>query len=384
MQDLWEKRVIEFQKRIADENIDLAVIDDPDNIFFLSGFWGYLGMDFGRPTILVIPATGAPTLITPGLEAEMAANMSWVEDIRDWTDGLDGEWRALLDNVIDASTNLRAGAEVLKTHPVVSNYLRSKFSGAAITDISGILAEMRMIKSPAEIDDMRRAGKVAVAMCDAAVQLITEGVPEYEISLAAIAAGTRKAAEFLAGEKSEILYSPMIYNLQILQSGPDLAMVHRRPTLRRIANGDPVYMCFCPFTLYKQVKLGFDREYFVGSISDEHARIYEIALKAQEAALEMIRPGVRAEDVHFAALEVYRSAGFGICYRTGRGVGYSYLECPEFKDGDRTILQPGMTFAVDGGITIEGEFGARVGDSIVVTEKGFEYLTPYPKQLKIL
>jgi Xaa-Pro aminopeptidase len=176
----------------------------------------------------------------------------------------------------------------------------------------------------------------------------------------------------------------MIYNLQILQSGPDLAMVHRRPTLRRLEKGDPVYMCFCPFTLYKQIKLGFDREYFVGSVSDEHARIYEIALKAQTAALETIRPGVRAEDVHFASLEVYRSAGFGICYRTGRSVGYSYLEPPEFKEGDKTILRPGMTFAVDGGITIEGEFGARVGDSIVVTDDGFEYLTPYPKQLHIL
>jgi Xaa-Pro aminopeptidase len=65
-------------------------------------------------------------------------------------------------------------------------------------------------------------------------------------------------------------------------------------------------------------------------------------------------------------------------------VGHSYLERPEFKDGDRTILQAGMTFAVDGGITIEGEFGARVGDSIVVTEDGFEYLTPYPKDLRVL
>ena len=43
-----------------------------------------------------------------------------------------------------------------------------------------------------------------------------------------------------------------------------------------------------------------------------------------------------------------------------------------------------MTFAVDGGITIPGKFGARVGDSIVVTEEGFEYLTPYPKDLRIL
>ena len=65
-------------------------------------------------------------------------------------------------------------------------------------------------------------------------------------------------------------------------------MVHRRPTIRRIHKGDPVYMCFCPFTLYKQIKLGFDREYFVGSVTDEHARIYEIARKAQAAALEFI------------------------------------------------------------------------------------------------
>ena len=120
--------------------------------------------------------------------------------------------------------------------------------------------------------------------------------------------------------------------LQNLQHGGALSiqyglgtMVHRRPTLRRIKKWDPVYMCFCPFTPFKQIKLGFDREYFVGGISDEHARIYDIALDAQAAALEMIRSGIPAEEVHFAALDVYQTAGFGICYRTGRGVGYSFL-----------------------------------------------------------
>jgi Xaa-Pro aminopeptidase len=384
MQNLQKKRVIEFQRRIAEEDIDLAVIHDPDNIYFLSGFWGYLGMDFGRPTILVIPRSGAPTLITPGLEAEMAANMTWIEDIREWTDGIDGEWQGRLDELFDSTRDLTVGVEPVKTHPLVTSYFKRHFSDAAIKDVSKILSDMRMIKSPQEIEIMRQAGQVVLAMCEGAVQTIAEGVPEYEISLAAIAAGTRKAAEFLDHRKSEKLYSPMIHDLQVLQSGPDLSMVHRRPTIRRLAKGDPVYMCFCPFTLFKQIKLGFDREYFVASVSDEHARIYEIALKAQAAALEMIRPGVRAEAVHFASLEVYQSEGFGICYRTGRGVGHSHLEQPEFKEGDRTILQAGMTFAVDGGITIEGDFGARVGDSVVVTEDGFEYLTPYPKDLRIL
>jgi len=384
MQDLQKKRIIEFQRRLADRDIDLAVIHDPDNIYFLTGFWGYLGMDFGRPTILAVPRTGAPTLITPGLEAEMAANMTWIEDIRQWTDGIDGEWQARLDELLGSPGDLKVGFEPTKTHPLIISHLRHQVSKSAMRDIAKIISDMRMVKSPEDISAMRQAGQVAVAMCEAAVQTIAAGVPEYEISLAAIAAGTRRAAEFIEQRESDRLFSPVVHDLQILQTGPDLAMVHRRPTNRRLAEGDPVYMCFCPFTLFKQIKLGFDREYFVGRVTDEHARIYEIALKAQAAALDTIRPGVPAQEVHFAALEVYQSEGFGICYRTGRGVGFSYLERPEFKDGDHTVLQAGMTFAVDGGITIEGEFGARVGDSIVVTHDGFEYLTPYPKNLRIL
>jgi Xaa-Pro dipeptidase len=384
MQNNRNKRVLEFQRRIADEKIDMALIHDADSIFYLTEFWGYLGMEFGRPTILIVPQSGSPTLVTPGMEAEMAASMTWVEDIREWTDGIGGEWQTQLDDSIRRLKSENVGVEPIKTHPIVSEYIETKFHGSSLKDVSGILSDMRMVKNPAEIDVMRQAGQVAVAMCEAAVHTIAESVPEYEVSLAATTAGTRKAAEFIGDENSDSLLSPIIHNLQIFQSGPDLSMVHRRPTLRRIKKGDPVYMCFCPFTLFKQIKLGFDREYFVGHISDEHAKIYQIALKAQAAALAMIRPGVLAEDVHFASLEVYQSAGFGICYRTGRGVGYSFLEQPEFKEGDKTPLQAGMTFAVDGGITIPGKFGARVGDSIVVTDDGFEYLTPYPKQLKIL
>jgi len=76
MQNNLGKRVLEFQRRIADEKIGVALIQDPDNIFYLTGFWGYLGMEFGRPTILIVPQSGSPTLVTPGMEAEMAASMT--------------------------------------------------------------------------------------------------------------------------------------------------------------------------------------------------------------------------------------------------------------------------------------------------------------------
>ena len=243
---------------------------------------------------------------------------------------------------------------------------------------------MRMVKTSEEIETMRQAGQVAIAMCEGGIKAIGEGVPEYEIALAVISGGTRKAAEFLGDEGTDGLFSPTIHNLQILQSGPYLSMVHRRSTVRRIQKEDPVYMCFCGIANFRNFKLGFDRQYFVETVKDEHARIYETALRAQAAALEMIRPGIMAEEVHGASSEIYSDAGFGISYRTGRGIGYSFLEKPELKKGDKTLLQVGMTLAVDGGITIPGTFGARVGDSIVVTENGFEYLTPYPKELRIL
>ena len=199
-------RLTALQERMAEAGLDLFVVQDPDSIYWLSGHFGYLGMEFGRATLLAVPRSGAPVLITPAMEAEMARHLAAVEDLREWADGVAGEWAGVLSGVIEA----------------------------------------------------------------------------------------------------------------------------------------------------------------------------------QQAALAAIRPGVTAEAVHLAAEEVTRDAGFGPAYRTGRGIGYSFLEEPQLKHGDKTPIEAGMTFAVDGGITIPGEFGARVGDSIVVTESGFEFLTDFPRALTVL
>jgi Xaa-Pro aminopeptidase len=369
---------------MAEKKTDYVILTDPDTIYYLSGFWGYMGMELGRPTIVVVPASGSYALITPTMETDMARAMTWIEDIRGWMDGIGGEWQTHLRDLLGGTEKITIGIERSQIHPVILEGLRSKAPKATFVDFSDVVAEMRMIKTPQEIEVMRQAGQVAVAMCEAGVYAIGEGVPEYEVALAVIAGGTRKAAQFLRLEGGGRQHSPMIYNLQALQSGKDTSMVHRRPTVRTIQRGDPVYMCFCGMANFKQFKLGFDREYFVGTVKDEHARIYEIVIQAQQAALDVIRPGVTAEEVHKAANEVYQEAGFGGAYRTGRGIEYSLLESPQLKDGDKTPLQPGMTFAVDGGVTAPGRFGARVGDSVVVTEGGYESLTPYPKDLRIL
>jgi Xaa-Pro aminopeptidase len=380
-----KERTAELQRRLGDSSVDLAVLTDQDSIAYYGGFWGYLGVEFGRPTFMLVPRDGAPTVITPLMESEMVGDMTWVEDIRPWEDAGENRWDAVLGRFLDEHGGAAAlGWERLKVPTIVLDSLEAQVGRARFTDITGLIGAMRVIKSPEEIEIMRQAGKVALAMVDAGKAALGEGVPEYEVALAVLAGGTRKAAEFLSDRGWEHFISPTVHNLQILQSGRDTSKVHRRSNVRRLEHGDPVYMCFCGMVNFKQYKLGFDREFFIGAATDEQARIYETTVAAQMAALSAIRPGVTAEEVHEAANEVYLSAGFSPGYRTGRAIGCSFLEQPEIKQGDKTVLRAGMTFAVDGGITVAGRYGTRVGDSVVVTETGYEVLTPYPKDLKVL
>ena len=383
MLELTRRHTATFQQGLRDAGIALAVLSDADSIAYLAGFWGYLGVEFGRPTLLLVPQDGAPTVITPLLESEMVASMTWVEDVRPWQDAGAAGWCTVLAKALEQA-GVAPAAETSKLPAPVSAFLRERYGQQPLTDVAPLLGAQRMIKSREELAIMRQAGEIGIAMVEAGRAALGEGVPEYEVALAIAAGGTRKAAGFLSDRGWEAFVSPTAHNLQVLHSGAHTSMVHRRANVKRLQRGDPVYMCFCNMINFKQYKLGFDREFFIGEAHDEHARIYATTVAAQRAALAAIRPGVAAEEPALAANEVYRTAGFSPGYRTGRAIGVSFLEAPELKPGDRTSLQAGMTFAVDGGITVAGEFGGRVGDSIVVTEDGYEYLTPYPKDLCVV
>ena len=119
----------------------------------------------------------------------------------------------------------RVAVERDKTHPRVLAALRQAL-GAEPEDASRLIWALRMVKSAGEIVIMRQAGRVAVAMGAAGRAAIGEGVAEYEVALAVIAAGTREAAELLeadagSGGAPDAFTSPTIYNLQIMQSGHD-------------------------------------------------------------------------------------------------------------------------------------------------------------------
>jgi Xaa-Pro aminopeptidase len=240
---------------------------------------------------------------------------------------------------------------------------------------------MRMIKSPEELQLARHAGEVAGAMMAAGRAAIGDGVPEFEVALATSQAGTRKAAELLNAHYDDTDMSPNTRFLQIMASGEEIVKTHHRASTRIMRWGEPVFLCFCGMTNFHRFKLGFDRMFWIGDISDrKQADLYETAVKSQSAALGELKPGVTAERVHRAYAEVIQEAGFEYPFRCGRGTGFSFLEAPQLVTGDKTVLQSGMVLAVDGSVAT-ANFRAQVGDSFIVTDTGFEQITHHPKAM---
>ncbi len=376
---MFASRMKSFRTHMQEAGIDVALITDDDNVYYLTGYYDYLHMEFGRPTILVVHRSGESLLITPTIDLNAARSAAHVDRIAAWNDGMGEEWRLELPKAV--KTAKRVGIEPDHMPPVVRAYLDTLVPVENLLSATPILAEMRMIKSAQELQLARHAGQVASAMMDAGRNAIADGVPEFEVALATSRAGTRKAAELLVAHYDDADMSPNTHFLQIMASGDTITKTHHRASTRIMKRGEPVFLCFCGMTNFHRFKLGFDRTFWIGEMADkQQEHIYEVAVASQAAALAELRPGVTAESVHAAYAEVIQGAGFEYPFRCGRATGYSFLEKPQLVTGDTTVLQPGMVFAVDGSVSVD-TFRAQVGDSFIITEDGWEAITEHPKSL---
>lgn len=376
---MFTERLSRFQTRLAEAGIDVALITDDDNVYYLTGYYDYLHMEFGRPTILVVPKDGPSLLITPTIDLNSAKSAARVDRIAPWNDGMGKEWRAELPEAIKGAG--KVGIEPGHMPPLVRAYVDELVGKEKLTSATPILNDMRMIKSAEELQLARHAGQVATAMMAAGRAAIGDGVPEFEVAIATSQAGTRKAAELLAAHYDDTDMSPNTHFLQIMASGRDIIKTHHRASTRIMRQGEPVFLCFCGMTNFHRFKLGFDRTFWIGDAPADQVAVYEVALASQKAALEALKPGVTAESVHAAYAEVIQDAGYEFPFRCGRATGFSFLEAPQLVTGDTTIIQPGMVLAVDGSVSVE-TFRAQVGDSFIITETGWEQLTSHPKSIE--
>jgi len=184
-----------------------------------------------------------------------------------------------------------------------------QISAFAIAPASGgaILAECRMIKSAYEVDLLKKSGKVAVAAWNASLNLAKPGIREYEVAQAAREAATNAAASLFTSE--DIHHSPLTDGVQLIQSGARSSISHGKGSPNRLKRGDMVAMCFCMTNQFKGYRVGFSRNFALGSASNEMINVYNLLYEAQQTALAEVKPGVTASHLDGIVRKMIHKAG---------------------------------------------------------------------------
>ena len=128
------------------------------------------------------------------------------------------------------------------------------------------------------------------------------------------------------------------------------------------------------------------RSFHYGEPSEEYKKVYDLVLKANLAGIAAVKPGIKISEVDDASRKVIADAGYGeyFTHRTGHGIGIEVHEFPDVSSVSDTVLEEGMTFTIEPGIYLEGKFGVRIEDVVLVTQNGCEVLNSYSKELQVL
>ena len=128
------------------------------------------------------------------------------------------------------------------------------------------------------------------------------------------------------------------------------------------------------------------RTVFLGEVSDEARKVYEIVLEANKRGIRAAKPGARFCDVDNAARDYIKEMGYGeyFTHRTGHGIGLECHEAGDVSAVNEAILKPGMCFSVEPGVYLPGKFGVRIEDVVMITEDGCEVLNHQDKELTIV
>jgi Xaa-Pro aminopeptidase len=336
---------------------------------------GYVALPLERLTMLVVPASGRPTLVVPRLEALPAkgspAAAAGLVDLATWTETEDPI--ALVASLVSRAALAAVSDRLWATFLL---RLQKALPGTPFEVASVVLRELRIVKDEDEVALLRLAAQAAdrVIAQMAAATLIgrTEADVSREIKERLVAEG-HDSAEFA-----------------IVGSGPNSASPHHEASDRVIRAGEPLLLDIGgPLGGYGS---DITRVLWLtgGDPSNgpdaEYRRLFEVLQDAQAEATAGVRPGIPAERVDGIARSMIAGAGFGpnFIHRIGHGIGLEEHEEPYLVDGNAEPLRTGMAFSVEPGIYLEGRYGARIEDIVVCGPNGPLVLNEAPRDLLVV
>ena len=281
----------------------------------------------------------------------------------------------LVDGVAAAVRSLgavRIGYDPARMTCAVFQALQSRLPMKASLDpLPAMVEELRMIKSAAELDLIRRSVELNSRAFELALARVLPGMTERDL-----AAEIEYRMRRLGAEKPSFE--------TIVAGGRRSALPHAQPTAAPLRHGDLVVVdmgAFCDGYASDMTRM-----LFLGSPGAKVKRTYKAVLEAQLAGIDAVRAGARTAAVDAAARNVLKGYGLdrAFVHSTGHGLGLEIHEPPRLGKKDKGRLQAGMAITIEPGVYLEGFGGIRIEDTVMVTEHGCEILTPTGKDLRVI
>ncbi|MGE0240733.1 MAG: M24 family metallopeptidase [Parvibaculaceae bacterium] len=366
--DEHKRRFDRLRGALRAARLDACLMVAPENIYHAGGYETWVGVN--SPQFMIFTKDeDAPTLILRNVDLALARETTWIGDLRTYhlhTDSVPELVGKVLKEKGLGQGTLGIEFQSYALPHAMALALKDALPGFAFTDCTDLFGDLRLIKSPAEIDMLRQAGAFARTGLAAARRALKPGMTEIALA-AEIEGAMRRAGSDYWAIPTE------------LASGWRSAGGHAAPRLKVIEPGDLVHVEFAGVSnRYHATAL---QTLAVGEPSPRARELYDVALLSLKAGLRATKPGARVDAIEEASLEPLRKAGLehAAMMRFGYGLGIAYppiwLETLQISRGFDRVLQPGMVFVLHSCLELpDEEIGIVQGGTYLLTDTGLEML----------
>lgn len=281
--------------------------------------------------------------------------------------------KTFLDSIAEILASLEVKKLGLEKDKISLSHYESLISkvNCEIEDISGTISEVRSRKSEEEIENIKVAVEIAEEAFKKMLEIAKPGMKESEL-----AAYLEYQIKLLGAE--DVAFE------SIVASGPRGALPHGRASEKLIEKGEPVVVDWG--ARYKGYNSDITRVFCIGEPNERVKLVHRIVYEAQQKALESIKAGRTGREIDEIARNHINEAGYGeyFGHGLGHGLGLEVHESPSLSYRNDKPLEVGNVVTVEPGIYLEGEFGIRIEEDVVVTEEGCKILTTLERGLIIL
>ncbi len=379
----YAERLEKTRRAMEKAGVDLVVVTDPSNMHWLTG---YDGWSFYVHQCVLVPGSGEPIWYGRGQDANGAKRTAYLahDNIIGYPDHYvqsnERHPMDLLSKIIEERgwANASIAVEMDNYWFTAAAYasLVRHLPNARFKDAQGLVNWQRAVKSPTELDYMRKAGRIVEAMHQRIVEKVEPGIRKSDLVAEIYDAGIRGVDGF-GGDYAAIV--------PLLPSGADASAPHLTWDDKPMKSGEGTF--FEIAGCYRRYHCPLSRTVFLGKPTQAFLDAEKATLEGMEAGLAAAKPGNACEDIANAFFAVLKKYGIVKDNRTGYSIGLSYPpdwgeRTMSLRPGDRTELQPGMTFHFMTGLWLE-TMGMEITESIVITESGVECLSNVPRRLVV-